>query len=96
LKEFMVLPVSESVKSEGSQWKWSVIAVFVASIVCGGVFWWVSSDLRTGFFAFCIPLFMAAFFLAVFLIFGVGTIPLMLLVSKLTKKPELKNKTKKE
>lgn len=80
----MVIPIHESNSPEWSKWKWWLIRVVVVSVLCGGVWWFISRDTTETIIVLGIPWGITLALLVISLILGITTVPLMLLVAKIS------------
>jgi len=80
----MVIPIHESNGPEWLKWRWWLIRVAVVSVLCGGVWWFISRDTTETIIALGIPWGITLVFLVIALIWGITTVPLMLLVAKIS------------
>jgi len=92
----MVLPFSSDMRPERLNWKRWLISILILSFFCGGAWLWISHDLRESLIALGIPWFIGAYCLGVSVIFGIATIPLMVLMGRFGRDSQLQNKIKKE
>ena len=82
----MVLPVHESRGPEWPRWRRSLVWVLCLSLLCGGVWWFITRDFGEAFVAFGIPRLYALGCLATSLVWGVMNIQVMILVARLGRK----------
>lgn len=85
----MVLPVHkadapETDAPEWPIWRWCLIRIFGASIVFGGVCWFITRDMMESLIAASLPWAIGLGCLAISLVCAIGIIPLMLLLGKLS------------
>ena len=78
----MVMPFHETDTPEWPMWRWWLILIAGASIVCAGVWWFASRDKMETLFAAALPWTIAVVCLAISLIWAVTTVPLMILIGK--------------
>ncbi|MBI3985752.1 MAG: hypothetical protein HY343_02440 [Lentisphaerae bacterium] len=86
---FMVLPVHkadapETDAPEWPIWRGCLIRIFGASIVFGGVCWFLTHDMKESLIAASLPWAIGLGCLAISLVWAIGLTPLMLLVGKLS------------
>lgn len=81
----MVMPIhiTETSAPEWPRWRWWLICIAGTSILFAGVWWFVIGDKTQTLVAAALPWAFALGCLVISLIWGIVTVPLMLLIAKI-------------
>jgi len=79
----MALPIHETNGPEWPRWRWWIVRIAGASVICGGVWWLVSRDGMETLLAAGLPWAIGLVCVATTLLWAVVTVPLMMLTGRL-------------
>lgn len=76
----MVLPIHETNGPEWPKWRWWIVRIAGASVICAGVWWLISRDKTETLVAAGLPWAFALACLAITLLWAVVIVPIMMLM----------------